>query len=110
MVNPPSICFDCNVMQGNHMNFHEKTTIYLLNFKIGVLVFLFISGFFAADNVDSLPNNNLNISSGGSEEIYSTSNEEIERRKEEIDARLKQGDAEPNNGLMRSPFDVPNSK
>ena len=110
-MNPPRVCFDCNSLQENHVNFHEKATIHLLNFKVGVLAFLFVSGFFVANDDNSDGGPGLTITRGNSSsEVYGTSKEEIERRKGEVDARLKQMESEQNNGLLNSPFINPSDK
>lgn len=105
--NPSKICFNCYDTHLNHRNAHEKTTIYLLNMKI-IIVFLSVLGFFAVNDKVVKKSKNLNASlysdiDDPSKEIYGTSQQEILRRKIEVDAKLMQLDSS-NKSFVNSPF------
>jgi len=107
-LNPPSVCFDCYYLQLNHRNVHERTTIYLLNFKIFILVCLSLMGYFVVKKKVERSDFNGDLMSSSiydnsKSEVYGLSKEEILRRKEEISSRTSFGDSS-NNSFVKSPF------
>lgn len=84
----PKFCYDCYKLQVNHRHYKEKSTQVLLNFKVLVLIALFISGYISLNRswdknseADLLVSSQVNTNSG---EVYSLSHGEIARKRQEM--------------------------
>ncbi|MBY0426311.1 MAG: hypothetical protein K2Q22_11790 [Cytophagales bacterium] len=115
LVNPPLVCFDCYLLQAKHNNFYEKSTIQLLNFKIAIVIVLFVTGYISSNTYSVNDYLNSGSSNGyypefGQESYrdskgqkYGTSEAEIIRRNQEINSRLNALDT-MQSGVAKSPF------
>lgn len=84
----PKFCYDCYKLQINHRHYKEKSTQVLLNFKVLVLISLFISGYVSLNRswdknseADLIVSSQIDMNTG---EVYSLSHGEIAKKRREM--------------------------